>query len=121
MYRLTSSVEERKVGSTGILTLWNFTYVLRAGMYFVFKRLLRLTGLHDATAKKKQNRIVELGREFRADHELPLEGEALSAPSYTAMRRLAQIFAIVYARRCLSAERCVTQWFLRSSSVSFFG
>ena len=60
-------------------------------------RLLRLTGSHDASAKNKlQNRMIELGREFHAnllfwkwaiDHELLLEGEALSTPCYTAIKR----------------------------------
>ena len=75
--------------------LWNLTYVVRAGRYFVW-RLLRLTGLHDASARKNQNRTVELGREFHGDllfrkwdidHELLLEGEAHSAPCYTAIKR----------------------------------
>ena len=78
--------------------LWNLTYVVRAGRYLV-RRLLRLTGLHDASARKNQNRTVELGREFHADllfwkwaidHELLLEGEALSAPCYTAIKRPAK-------------------------------
>ena len=78
--------------------LWNLTYVVRAGKYFVW-RLLRLTGLHDASARENQNRMVELGREFHADllfwkwaidHELLLEGEALSAPCYTAIKRPAK-------------------------------
>ena len=76
--------------------LWNLTYVVRAGRYFVW-RLLRLTGLNNESAsRQKQNRMIELGRAFRADllfrkwtiyHELPLEVEALSAPCYTAIRR----------------------------------
>ena len=58
-------------------------------------RLLRLTGLHDASSRKKQNRMVELGREFHADllflkwvthHELLLEGGALSAPCNLAIK-----------------------------------
>jgi len=44
--------------------LWNLTYVVRAGRYFVW-RLLRLTGLHDASARKNQKRVVELGRVSR--------------------------------------------------------
>ena len=40
--------------------LWNLTYVVRAGKNFVW-RLLRLTELHDASARKNQNRMVELG------------------------------------------------------------
>ena len=75
--------------------LWNLTYVVRAGRYFVW-RLLRLTGLHDAQDRKEQNHIVGLGREFHADllfwkwaidHELMRVGEALSAPCYAAMKR----------------------------------
>ena len=74
--------------------LWNLTYVVRAGRYFVW-RLLRLTGLHRSPGSKNQNRTVELGRGFHADllfwkwaidHELLLEGEALSAPRYTAIK-----------------------------------
>ena len=78
--------------------LWNLTYVVRAGRYFVW-RLLRLTGLHDSGGSKNQNRKVDLGREFHADllfwkwaidHELLQEGEALSAPCYTAIKRPAK-------------------------------
>ena len=46
--------------------LWNFTYVMRADRYFVW-RLLRLTGLHDSRGSEKQTQSVELGREFHAD------------------------------------------------------
>ena len=68
--------------------LWNLTYVVRAGKYFVW-RLLRLTGLHDSRGSNNQNNTVELGREFLADlfwkwaidNELLLEGEGLSAPA----------------------------------------
>ena len=75
--------------------LWNLTYVVRAGRYFVW-RLLRLAGLHDASARKKQIRVVELGRAFHADllfwkwaidHELLLEGGGLSVPSYMGIKR----------------------------------
>ena len=75
--------------------LCNLTYVVRAGRCFVW-RLLRLTGLHDSRGSKNQNHTVELGREFHADllfwkwaidHELLLEGEALSVPCYTAIKR----------------------------------
>ena len=59
--------------------LWNLTYVARAGRYFVW-RLLRLTGLHDSRASKKQTHTVDLGREFNVDHEQLLQVEALSAP-----------------------------------------
>ena len=45
--------------------LWNLTYVVRAGRYFVL-RLLRLTGLHDERDPRNQNR-VHLGRKFHAD------------------------------------------------------
>ena len=78
--------------------LWNLTYVVQAGRYFVW-RLLLLTGLHNSGGSKNQNRTVGLGREFHAalffwkwaiDHELLHEGEALSAPCYTAIQRLAK-------------------------------
>ena len=46
--------------------LWNLTYVVRAGKYFVW-RLLRLTALHDPRGSNIQNNTVELGREFHAD------------------------------------------------------
>ena len=45
--------------------LWNLTYVVRAGGYFVW-RLLRLTGLHNSGGTKNQNHTVGLGREFDA-------------------------------------------------------
>ena len=71
--------------------------MVRAGKYFVW-RLLRLTGLHDSRGSNNQNNTVELGREFLADlfwkwaidNELLLEGEALSAPCYTAIKRPAK-------------------------------
>ena len=78
--------------------LWNLTYVVWAGRYFV-GRLLRLTGLHNSGGRKKTNRTVGLGREFHADllfwkwandHELLHEGGALSAPCYTAIQRPAK-------------------------------
>ena len=78
--------------------LWNLTYVVRAGRYFVW-RLLRLSGLHDAQNQKQQNRTVRLGREFHADllfwkraidNELLQAGEALSAPCYSVMKRPAK-------------------------------
>ena len=65
---------------------------------------MRLTGLHNSGGSKNQNRTVGFGREFHADlffwnwaidHELLHEGEALSAPCYTAIQRHAQ-------RHCLS-------------------
>ena len=40
--------------------LWNLTYVVRAGRYFVW-RLLRLTGLHDSSGSKNQKHTVQLG------------------------------------------------------------
>ena len=46
--------------------LWNLTYEVRAGRYFAW-RLLQLTGIHDASARNKQNRMIKLGREFHAD------------------------------------------------------
>ena len=78
--------------------LWNLTYVVRAGKYFVW-RLLRLAGLHDSPGSKNRNRIVELGRELHGDlllwkwandNELLLEGESLSAPCYMAIKRPAK-------------------------------
>ena len=45
--------------------LWNLTYVVRAGGYFVWRKLW-LTGLHDSPGSKTHNRTVELGREFHA-------------------------------------------------------
>ena len=45
--------------------VWNLTYVVRAGKYFVW-RLLRLTGLHDERHPRNQN-VVGLGSEFHAD------------------------------------------------------
>ena len=73
--------------------LWNMTFVIRAGKYFVW-RLLRLTGLH--TANGTQNHIVDLGKEFHADlefwrwaiqHELVAAGESLSAPCFVQLAR----------------------------------
>ena len=75
--------------------LWNLMYVVRAGRYFVW-RLLRLTWLHNSGGSKIQNHTVGLGTEFHADllfwkwaidHELLHEGEAPSAPCYTAIQR----------------------------------
>ena len=41
--------------------LWNLTYVVRAGRYFVWE-LLALTGLHkNARAKERTRRVVDLG------------------------------------------------------------
>ena len=47
-------------------TLWNLTYVVRAGRYFA-RTLLRLTRLHDASDRKHSKRMVEVGREFHSD------------------------------------------------------
>ena len=84
--------------------LWNLTYVVRAGRYFVW-RLLRLTRLHDERGPKNQN-VVGLGSEFHVDlfwkfhadlfwkwainHKLLQAGEAVSAPCYTALKRPAR-------------------------------
>ena len=77
--------------------LWNLTYVIRAGKYFVW-RLLRITDLHTQTGKK-QSHSVELGREFHddldfwrwaIDHELLMAGESLSAPCFAATKRSAK-------------------------------
>ena len=74
--------------------LWNLTYVVRAGKYFVW-RLLRLTGLH-STRSKNQSHSVELGREFHddldfwrwaIDEELLITGKPLTAPCYAAVKR----------------------------------
>ena len=46
--------------------LWNMTFVIRAGQYFV-GRLLRLTGLR--TANANQNHTIDIGKEFHADLE----------------------------------------------------
>ena len=60
----------RRASARDVLTvagkLWNLTYVVRAGRYFVW-RLLRLTGLHYASAKQNQNRMIDVGREFHPD------------------------------------------------------
>ena len=45
--------------------LWNVTYVVRVGRYFVW-RLLRLTRLHDDRHPRNQN-VVCLGSDFHAD------------------------------------------------------
>ena len=63
-------VSRRRASARDVISvagmLWNLTYVVRVGRYFVW-RLLRLTGVYDASARKKQNGTVELGREFHAD------------------------------------------------------
>ena len=71
--------------------LWNLTFVVRAGRYFVWQ-LLRITGLHSSAAKSSRKRsIVQLGREFHGDlafwkwaisRRLVQTGESLSAPFY---------------------------------------
>ena len=77
--------------------LWDLTYVIRAGKYFVW-RLLSLTDLHTRPGKK-QSHFVEIGREFHddlnfwrwtIDHELLTAGESLSAPCFTAIKRPAK-------------------------------
>ena len=74
-------------------------YVRGAGGQIFVWRLLRLTGLHDLRCSNIQNNTVELGREFHADilfwkwateNEILLPREALSAPCYTATKRLAK-------------------------------
>ena len=78
--------------------LWNLAYVGQVGRYFVW-RLLRLSGWHDSPGSKNQNCTVEPGREVHADrlfwkwamdNELLSEGETLSSPSYTALKRPAK-------------------------------
>ena len=95
--------------------LWNLTYVVQAGRYFVW-RLLRLSGFHDASAKLTQTRTVEIGGEFHADllfkmwvidHALLLEGEALSAPCYTAIKRPAKKHSLSDARFEAAGRFCV--------------
>lgn len=77
--------------------LWNLTYVIRAGKYFVW-RLLRLAGLHDPHSKNKSHLVI-LGREFHDDLEfwrwaieqgLLTAGESLSAPCFADVRREAK-------------------------------
>ena len=46
--------------------LWNLTYAVRAGRYFVW-RLMRLTVLHDSRGSNNQDNTVGLGREFHAE------------------------------------------------------
>ena len=47
--------------------LWNLTFAVRAGRYFVWQ-LLRLTGLHSSAAKSsRKTNIVQLGRDFHGD------------------------------------------------------
>lgn len=91
----------RRSRARGILSmagkLWNLTSVVRAGRNFVW-RLLRLTGLHDERRRRNRN-VVSLGSEFLANlrfwkwainHKLLQAGEAVYAPSYTALRHPAK-------------------------------
>jgi len=76
--------------------LWNLTYVMRAGKYFVW-HLLRLTGLHDkASRQTREKRQVRLGWEFHGDLEfwrwalevkLAEKGESLSAFFFNHVQR----------------------------------
>ena len=76
--------------------LWNLTYVVRAGRYFVWQ-LLALTGLHkSATTKERTRRVVDLGWEFHndiafwkwaIDQQLVRKGESLCAPIYDHIMR----------------------------------
>ena len=78
--------------------LWNLTYVVRAGRYFVWQ-LLRLTDLHKiAKSKQRTRRVVKLGWEFHndiafwkwaIDHKLVNAGESLGAPFYAHVQRTA--------------------------------
>ena len=72
--------------------LWNLTYVVRAGRYFVW-RLSRLTGLHDERDPRTQN-VVRLDREFHAEllfwkwaisRKLLQVWEEVSAPCYLSL------------------------------------
>ena len=76
--------------------LWNLTYVVRAGRYFVWQ-LLALTGLHkNARTKERTRRVVDLGWEFHndiafskwaIDQQLVRRGESLCAPIYGHIMR----------------------------------
>ena len=46
--------------------LWNITYALRPGKYFVWRTIL-LAGLHDPKAHDNQHRMLGIGHEFHAD------------------------------------------------------
>ena len=79
--------------------LWNLTYVVRAGKYFVW-RLLGLMDLHTRTGKK-QSHSVERGREFHddldfwrwaIDHELLTAGESPGTPCFAAIKRPAKTY-----------------------------
>ena len=76
--------------------MWNLTYVVRAGRYFVWQ-LLGLTDLHKiAKSKKRTRRVVKLGWEFHndiafwkwaIDQKLVSAGESLGAPFYAHVER----------------------------------
>ena len=76
--------------------LWNLTYVVKAGRYFVWQ-LLAFTGLHkNAKTKERTRRIVELGWEFHndiafwkwaIDQQLVRKRESLCAPLYDHIMR----------------------------------
>ena len=84
--RPASRMQAMARGVQGIAgKLWNLTYVVRVGRYFVW-RLLRLTASNDSPSSKNENNAVEIGGEFHAnllfwkcviDHEVLLEREAL--------------------------------------------
>ena len=72
--------------------LWNLTYVVRAGRYFVWQ-LLHLTDLHKTApkSKKRTRRVVKLGCELHnnnafwkwaVDQKLVSTGESLGEPFY---------------------------------------
>ena len=76
--------------------LWNLTYVVTAGRYFVWQ-LLAPTGLHkNARTKERTRRVVDLGWEFHndiacwkwaIDQQLVRKGESLCAPIYYHIMR----------------------------------
>ena len=76
--------------------LWNLTYVVRAGWYFVWQ-LLALTGLHKNTrTNERTRRVVDLEWEFHndiafwkwtIDQQLVRKGESLCAPIYDHIMR----------------------------------
>lgn len=78
--------------------LWNLTYVMRAGKYFVW-HLLRLTGLHDkASRQTRKKRQVRLGWEFHGDLDFwkwaldaKLAEKVLSSSTTCTARRFAAI------------------------------
>ena len=77
--------------------LWNLTDVVRRWQVFRVEAVAA-DWMHDSRGSKKRKYTVELGREFHADllrkwaidHELLLEGGALSDPCYTAIKRSAE-------------------------------